>query len=58
MEFRKICPNCLKTYTNGAIGKCGKCQVNLREIGAIAKRIVGNNIFIQYKFIEKETKKE
>jgi len=32
VEFSKICPRCLKTYTNGAIGNCGKCKVELLNI--------------------------
>lgn len=52
VQFRKICPNCLKTYTNGVIGKCGECQVDLEEIGQTSIRIDGNYVFIQYKFFE------
>ncbi len=32
MKFVKFCPECRKAYTNGAIGRCGKCQVDLVEI--------------------------
>ena len=32
VEFCKLCPSCKKTYTNGAIGDCGKCKVGLIDI--------------------------
>jgi len=32
VEFCKICPKCKKTYTNGAMGICGKCKIQLIEI--------------------------
>ena len=53
MEFRKICPKCKKTYTNGAIGTCGKCQIDLVEIKHSYTTIDDEVVTIVYSKFEK-----
>jgi len=52
MEFKKICPVCLKSYVNGAVGKCKKCKVELKRIKHDLTLIKNNIVEFYYK-IEK-----
>lgn len=54
VKFCRICPNCKKTYTNGAIETCGVCRVDLREIEEVSVIIDGELVKITYKLSEVE----
>ena len=54
MEFRKICPECKKTYVNGAIGTCGECRVVLVKIKHSYTIIDDKIVTIVYKFEKEE----
>lgn len=56
MNFVKICPECNKSYTNGAIGKCGKCQRILRNITYMATKFTRPNIVAFIYVVEPEVK--
>ena len=54
MEFCKICPRCLKTYTNGAIRICGYCKIKLTKIKFIRVEPTDTDLYNIVYQVEKE----